>query len=114
MGAFELGRESGLVTVTLKGHITMEITDELKRALISTLDEDTCLGLVLELSAVTFLDSSGIGVLIAANTRMRGQGRPVFLLRPSTQVLKTLEMVQVLPYFRVVADPEAIAEQLGL
>ena len=103
MGAFELNRGDGLVTLTMTGHITMEITGEIKRALIAALDQEDCRGLVLEMSSVTFLDSSGIGVLIAANTRMRGLGRPVYLLRPSPQVLKTLEMVQVLPFFQVLA-----------
>lgn len=108
MGAFGLNRENGLVTLTLAGHITMDVTGEIKRALIAALEHEDCLGLVLELSAVTFLDSSGIGVLIAANSRMRGRGRPVYLLKPSPQVLKTLEMVQILPYFQVILDLAAI------
>lgn len=104
MGAFELNRENGLVTLSLSGHITMEMTGEIKRSLLAALDQEECRGLVLEMSAVTFLDSSGIGVLVAANTRMRGLGRPVYLLKPSTQVLKTLEMVQVLPFFPILAS----------
>lgn len=113
MGTFDIAQAEGLITVVCRGEVTMEITPALKQALASALAQDGVFGLVMVMTDVTFLDSSGISVLIAATTKMRGRDGRVFLLAPSSQVVKTLEMVQLLPYFEVAPDRDTLARKLS-
>jgi len=86
------------------GEITMEITQDLKRAVEKALADHPAVPLVLDLSEVSFMDSSGIGFLVACNTRLQASGRLLALLKPSSQVRKTLGLVQLMEFFRVAED----------
>ena len=68
---------------------------------------------VIDLSDVTFMDSSGIGFLVSANTRMRSAGRAFYLYRLSKPVEKTLGLVQLLQFFKVIADETALTAVCG-
>ncbi len=55
--------------------------------------------LVLDLRAVTFLDASGLGVLVRAARRARRRGGRVVLRHPSPIALRVLELSRALPVF---------------
>jgi anti-sigma B factor antagonist len=48
---------------------------------------------VVDLSGLTFMDSSGISALLEAKKRMAGDGNELFLTRPTAMVKRTLEIV---------------------
>ncbi|EFL49878.1 anti-sigma-factor antagonist [Solidesulfovibrio fructosivorans JJ]] len=91
------------------GEITLEITGDLKRRLDAELDGNSVGTVVIDLSDVTFMDSSGIGFLVSVNTRMRSAGRSFYLYRLSKPVEKTLGLVQLLQFFQILADETALA-----
>ena len=91
------------------GEITMEVTGGFKQEVERALGEATVM--VLDLSEVSFMDSSGIGFLVACNTRMQSAGKTLVLFEPSTQVRKTLGLVQLMSYFQV-ADSQADLDTL--
>ena len=95
------------------GEITLEITGDLKRRLDAALDGDAVATVIVDLGDVTFMDSSGIGFLVSANTRMRSAGRAFFLYRLSPPVEKTLGPVQLLQFFQVLADEAALTAACG-
>jgi len=95
------------------GEITLEITGDLKRRLDAELDGNEVATVVIDLSDVTFMDSSGIGFLVSVNTRMRSAGRSFFLYRLSKPVEKTLGLVQLLQFFQILADETALAAACG-
>jgi len=49
--------------------------------------------LVLDLTATTFIDSSGLGVLVGAHRRMRERGGELRLVRPAPLVARIFELV---------------------
>ncbi|MGE4537807.1 MAG: STAS domain-containing protein [Desulfovibrio sp.] len=95
------------------GEITLEITGDLKRRLDAELDGNSVGTVVIDLSEVTFMDSSGIGFLVSVNTRMRSAGRSFYLYRLSKPVEKTLGLVQLLQFFQILADETALAAVCG-
>lgn len=95
------------------GEITLEITGDLKRSLDAELDGNSVATVVIDLSEVTFMDSSGIGFLVSVNTRMRSAGRSFYLYRLSRPVEKTLGLVQLLQFFQILADETALAAVCG-
>ena len=69
--------------------------------------------LVLDLRQVVYLDSSGISMLIAVNTRMQSVGTPFYLYDPSEQVRKTLDMVQLISFFKLLDTEEDLRRLTG-
>ena len=67
--------------------------------------------LILNLSALSYVDSSGLGQLITVWTFIRKRGGQLILLQPTPQVRKQLEITKLDTVFAVVKDE---AEAIGL
>lgn len=106
-------RQSDVLLLRYAGEITLEITGDLKRRLDAELEADEVKAVVIDLSEVSFMDSSGIGFLVSVNTRMRSSGRSFFLYKLSKPVEKTLGLVQLLEFFQILADEKALADVCG-
>ena len=66
--------------------------------------------LVLDLEALTYIDSSGIGSVVNALRQANKLGGSVKLIKPASFVTKTFKMVGILPLFGVYdSEPEALA-----
>lgn len=103
-------RETGAVCVLkAKGRLTSGepvalFENAFQRALASG---HICL--VLDLEAVAFIDSSGIGSVVNALRQANKAGGTVKLVNPSNFVAKTFKMVGILPLFGVhSSEQEAI------
>jgi len=100
-------RETGAVCVLkVKGRLTggdavSHFENAFQRSLVSG---HVCL--VLDLEAVTFIDSSGIGSIVNALRQSNKAGGTVKLVNPSIFVTKTLKMVGILPLFSVHASQQ--------
>jgi anti-sigma B factor antagonist len=66
--------------------------------------------LLLDLSAMPYIDSSGIGAIVDALRQARKVGGDVKLVNPSAFAAKTFKMVGILPLFKVYSS-EAEAMQ---
>lgn len=95
------------------GEITMEITQDFKHEMEKVLEDGKSSILVLDLSEVSFMDSSGIGFLVACNTRLQASGKSLVLFSPSSQVRKTLELVQLMEFFKVVETEQELDTLAG-
>ena len=60
----------------------------------------------IDLEQVTFVDSTGLGVLVGAQRRLEERGGELFLRNLPAPTHKALEVSGLLPHFNVVADPE--------
>ena len=56
---------------------------------------------VVDLTAVTFIDACALGILVGASERARERGTDVILRNPSRTALRLLEITALLPAFRV-------------
>jgi anti-sigma B factor antagonist len=89
-------------------HVIIRIAGEVDLAssarLATTLDQfvnDGASTVTLDLSRVTFFDSSGIRVLVRATHDLAETGHPLELATPSPAVRRVLEMAGVLDLFTV-------------
>lgn len=68
-----------------------------------------CRRIVLDLGQVTFLDSAGLGELIACRKRTVEKGGDIVLLRPTGKVRHLLDMLHLTQVFRIFDDePDAL------
>jgi stage II sporulation protein AA (anti-sigma F factor antagonist) len=76
----------------VKGEVDLESADRLRQELEASLDHARPEVLLLDLEGVTFMDSSGLGVILGRYRRLKKQGGKVVLSRPQPQVRRLLEL----------------------
>ncbi len=83
----------------LVGEIDRASTDDLSARLdpLPGLDGD----ILIDLSGVGFIDSSGLRVLIDAHQRAQRCGRRVVMIRPSAPVRRLFDISGLVPYLHV-------------
>lgn len=69
--------------------------------------------IVLDLSEVPWIDSSGIGLLVKVLTSAKQRGGSVKLLNPSKFTVQTLKMICLLELFEVFDDQEKAVASFG-
>lgn len=63
---------------------------------------------VIDISALRYINSSGIGVLITLLTKFRNKGGEVYLMNPSDNVKKLLAITKLNAIFQVVRSEEEV------
>jgi anti-anti-sigma factor len=81
-------------TVVLDGDIDIATAPAIRRFLMAAISGGTA-HLAVDMSGVTFIDASGIGVLVAAANRARQAGGGLSLLAPSRQVQRLLDVLHL-------------------
>jgi anti-sigma B factor antagonist len=78
-------------TVVLDGEIDIATAPAIRRFLMAAINGGD-VHLAVDMSGVTFIDASGIGVLVAAANRAREAGGSLSLLAPSPQLQWLLDV----------------------
>jgi anti-anti-sigma factor len=92
----ETNHLDGLVVVALSGDLDLAARPVLRSVLNSHLDDDR--DLVLDLARVTFMDSSGLEMLLAAHAELR-PGRRIVLRHVQERVHRVLDLTGTLELF---------------
>ena len=79
------------LTIALEGEIDHHAAREIMQAIASKVDQYLPLVCVLDFKAVSFMDSSGIAVVISCVRRLRELGGRVYLQNVPAQPLKVLK-----------------------
>ncbi|WP_433364933.1 STAS domain-containing protein [Actinoplanes sp. CA-142083] len=92
---YRIERSADRVTVTPEGDISLETVDVLREVLRHVLNSQNAAHIDVDMRAVTFLDSSGIGVLIAAHRAAAAQSVTLMLSEPTPMVRMVLEIAHL-------------------
>lgn len=82
----------GTCTLLVEGEIDVANADSFRNALMGLL-EDSNKGIVVDLSQVPYIDSTGIGVLMGAAHRAEELGLDVRVVCPHENILRVLTML---------------------
>ena len=96
----------GAILVEYSGEMTLDTTPDLRKEIEAATADGGFETLILDLSGVGFMDSSGIGFLVSLSSRVENEAKSFYLCRPSAQVSRTLDLVQLKKYFRVLSSEE--------
>lgn len=102
---------SGLTVLTVRGEVDTLTAPRLGLALDELVDrpgDDTGREIAVDLGGVTFLASSGLGVLIHSARRAARDDRRLFVVATNRAVLRPLEVTGSAQLFTVVADQTRI------
>ncbi len=83
----------GRVGIAIRGELDLAATARLRAPL-----EDAAArasdALVLDLSAVRFIDSTGLHAILSVSRRMKAEGRRLMLIRPPAPVMRVFEVTR--------------------
>lgn len=102
--------DQGIAVVTVSGEIDVATNGAVRTGLLRVVTDETYRGLVVNLANVTFIDSTGLGVLLGVWRRACATHGSMALAAPSAaarRILDTTGLLKVLP----VHDTEAEAIQ---
>jgi len=100
-------REDGEITIlTVTGDLVIGEPETTFKKAITRLLEEGRVNLLVDLSAVGFLDSSGLGALVRALTLAQKEGGSAKLLHAGPQVRKLLQMTKLDSVFEIHEDLE--------
>jgi anti-sigma B factor antagonist len=84
--------DAGTVVVSPAGELDAFTSPELRSELHRLLEDVATKRLVVDLTAVTFLDSSALGVLVGALRRLRERGGELHVVQPRPTVKRIFEL----------------------
>ncbi|HTN24858.1 MAG TPA: STAS domain-containing protein [Solirubrobacteraceae bacterium] len=87
-------RDGVLHTIRLEGELDLATADELERELLRVEGSDAR-SIVLDLSALEFIDSTGVRVLFQAGERSRADANRLALLRGPRAVQRVFELTGI-------------------
>lgn len=92
---YRIERHAGTVTVVPEGDISLETVDVLREVLRGVVDNSPAARIDIDMRSVSFLDSSGIGVLVAAQRAAIARGATLMLREPTAMVLMVLQIAHL-------------------
>ena len=99
----------GAIVVDVRGVLDAATVDALRAALLGTLASDRPGTMIVDLTFVTFMDSMGIGALVAGHNAARELGSRFVLRNPSEFVHRQLRVTGLAQMFGLSSadsDPE--------
>jgi len=84
-------RDERILTVTIAGEIDLSNTRELQRSIDAQLADTTTV--IIDLSATTFVDSTGVALLIDMASRLRTTRRTLYLVIPADAPIRRVATV---------------------
>ena len=109
----EVRQTKDVVILDLKGRLTAGLGDQILREAIDELLAEGRRRILLNLSEVSFLDSAGVGELVAGLKTARRFGAELKLLNVGDRVYSTLDMTRLLPTFETYQDEAEAIRSFG-
>jgi anti-sigma B factor antagonist len=98
--AFEIVEhdEGGLLRIAVSGEVDVATAPTLRERLYDAVDRSSEV-VIVDLLAVTFIDSTGLGVLIGTQERGNGQGTQVRIVVREPRIVKIFEITGLTELF---------------
>lgn len=106
-------RVGATLLVHLPGQLPTELLPELRRQLEEAVQAPGLENVVVDLQAATFMDSSGIGLLVTLKGWAAQYGRALNIYKPGPQVMKALNLVHLANTFAFLHDASSLEAMLG-
>lgn len=97
----QVERQEHAAVIRLGGSCTMEVSSQVRHAIVGLANEQVRL-IVLDLSDLDFIDSNGLGGVIAGHLKLRHNRGLIRIVKPSsaiTELLQVTKLTQIFPIF---------------
>jgi anti-anti-sigma factor len=97
----ETARTDGTTRLTIVGELDLATADELVASGTLALDDPGCSRLLLDLSGVGFIDSTGLGTLVHLSNAAKRTDTALVLCDPAPRVVEVLRLTAMEDFFEV-------------
>jgi anti-sigma B factor antagonist len=105
----DVRKANDVVIVDFKGRLAAGVSDEVLTQVVKELLDEGYRKILLNLSGMDYIDSSGLGELVQSLRMSSRAGASLRLLKPQDRVAKTLRLTNLLPMFSVYEnEPDAL------
>jgi len=95
--------------VTLEGACTMEVSTQIQHCLVGLATEKVP-AIIVDMTRLDFIDSTGLGGFVAAHLRGRHHGCTIRIVNPQPSIEEILRLTRLAQLFSIHRDlPEALA-----
>ena len=110
--SFSSSEKNGIMIITLSGKImggpeATEINDQIHELIDSGSKK-----IIIDLSAVDWMNSSGLGILIAAITTLKNNGGALSLANVSERIMNLLKITKLSSVFAIYPDLESALSEM--
>lgn len=109
----DVRNKGGVQVMRLRGDLKMGQAVDLLRQDVDEVTQAGNLNLVMNLTEVPMVDSSGIGILVRTLTSLKQRGGALKLVNPSKFTVQTLKLVGVLNLFEVFAEEDQAVQSFA-
>ncbi len=98
--SIEVERQDGSVLVRLVGSCAMDTSERLTESMLKLASKPASL-IIVDMSALEFIESTGLGGLVAAYLRCCRQNGEIRLVAPQPHVMHVLKVTRLIQLFHV-------------
>lgn len=96
--------------ISVDGEVDLYNVGELKKAIFDVIDDDEAESLVIDMSKINYMDSSGIGALVAGKKKMKANDGKFGLLSITEDVLNILKLATLDKFFTIYENESELAD----
>ena len=108
MDCIRIEQAGDIVVFTAPAEISVECSHSFKNDLKNYFENNVFKSAVFDISALQGINSCGIGLMVTLQTKCMSLGCMFYLCNPTTNVTKTLELVQLKNFFNIVEEIDEI------
>ena len=108
----EVRHREGVTIIAPKGKITIGVGDIALRESVYEALEAGASSILVDLAAVTTIDSSGIGELVSGYTTVTNKGKKLALMHLPPKVADLLQITQLITVFTIYEDEDEAIDEL--
>lgn len=97
-----------ILTINIEGEIDECVSGEAREVLEDILDKYTYRCVVFDLSKVSFMDSTGIGIMMGRYKKLKNKKIPTYILNPSPYAEKIFTMTKLFDLMPKIYDKEVV------
>jgi anti-sigma B factor antagonist len=93
---------SGGYLIALHGEVDLHSSPKLRQTLLDVLEQNPTQHIVIDLTGVSYMDSSGVGTLVELKRKSERRKGRVTLVGPQPRVRSVFEITQLDKFFQIV------------
>jgi anti-anti-sigma factor len=94
--------------IKVNGEVDLYNVSELKKALFNITNSE-CASIIIDMSNINYMDSSGIGALVAGQKKMRAKNGKFALMSIHEDVLNILKLATLDKFFKIYNSPDDVS-----
>jgi anti-sigma B factor antagonist len=103
----DVRRQAQAIVLAVSGELDLSSSAALEEEVATAIDSDAAI-VIVDLRALDFIDSTGLGVLVKANQRANDADRAFGLVRGGPQVERLLSLTGLAERLTMAATPEEL------